>query len=196
MPITEVNDPLTLFHNWLQEAEEKEENVPTAACLATSNTNAIPSARMVLLKSADDRGFVFYTNLDSRKGGEIRQNPHAALCFHWKSLDRQVRVEGTVTLVSETDADAYFATRPRDAQIGAWASLQSKPLRSRSQLENQVAEYSAKFALGPVPRPGHWSGYCLNPTNIEFWENRSSRLHDRLKYERTKDRWRHEWLFP
>ena len=196
MPITEVNDPLTLFHNWLREAEEKEENVPTAACLATSNTNAIPSARMVLLKSADDRGFVFYTNLDSRKGGEIRQNPHAALCFHWKSLDRQVRVEGTVTLVSETDADAYFATRPRDAQIGAWASLQSKPLRSRSQLENQVAEYSAKFALGPVPRPGHWSGYCLNPTNIEFWENRSSRLHDRLKYERTKDRWRHEWLFP
>tara|TARA_B100000470_G_scaffold74963_1_gene57572 strand:- start:231 stop:821 length:591 start_codon:yes stop_codon:yes gene_type:complete len=196
MPITEVNDPLTLFHNWLQEAEEKEENVPTAACLATSNTNAIPSARMVLLKSADDRGFVFYTNLDSRKGGEIRQNPHAALCFHWKSLDRQVRVEGTVTLVSETDADAYFATRPRDAQIGAWASLQSRPLRSRSQLENQVAEYSAKFALGPVPRPGHWSGYCLNPTNIEFWENRSSRLHDRLKYERTKDRWRHEWLFP
>lgn len=196
MPITEVNDPLTLFHNWLQEAEEKEENVPTAACLATSNTNAIPSARMVLLKSADDRGFVFYTNLDSRKGGEIRQNPHAALCFHWKSLDRQVRVEGTVTLVSETDADAYFATRPRDAQIGAWASLQSRPLRSRSQLENQVAEYSAKFALGPVPRPGHWSGYCLNPTNIEFWENRSSRLHDRLKYERTEDRWRHEWLFP
>ena len=196
MPITEVNDPLTLFHNWLQEAEEKEENVPTAACLATSNANAIPSARMVLLKSADDRGFVFYTNLDSRKGGEIRQNPHAALCFHWKSLDRQVRVEGTVTLVSETDADAYFATRPRDAQIGAWASLQSRPLRSRSQLENQVAEYSAKFALGPVPRPGHWSGYCLNPTNIEFWENRSSRLHDRLKYERTKDRWRHEWLFP
>ena len=196
MPITEVNDPLTLFHNWLQEAEEKEENVPTAACLATSNTNAIPSARMVLLKSADDRGFVFYTNLDSRKGGEIRQNPHAALCFHWKSLDRQVRVEGTVTLVSETDADAYFATRPRDAQIGAWASLQSRPLRSRSQLENQVAEYSAKFALGPVPRPGHWSGYCLNPTNIEFWENRSSRLHDRLKYERTKDRWRHAWLFP
>ena len=196
MPITEVNDPLTLFHNWLQEAEEKEENVPTAACLATSNTNAIPSARMVLLKSADDRGFVFYTNLDSRKGGEIRQNPHAALCFHWKSLDRQVRVEGTVTLVSETDADAYFATRPRDAQIGAWASLQSRPLRSRSQLENQVAEYSAKFALGPVPRPGHWSGYCLNPTNIEFWENRSSRLHDRLKYERSKDKWRHEWLFP
>lgn len=196
MPITEVNDPLTLFHNWLQEAEEKEENVPTAACLATSNTNAIPSARMVLLKSADDRGFVFYTNLDSRKGGEIRQNPHAALCFHWKSLDRQVRVEGTVTLVSETDADAYFATRPRDAQIGAWASIQSKPLRSRSQLESRVAEYSAKFALGPVPRPGHWSGYCLNPTNIEFWENRSSRLHDRLKYERTKDRWRHEWLFP
>jgi len=196
MPITEVNDPLTLFHNWLQEAEEKEENVPTAACLATSNTNAIPSARMVLLKNADDRGFVFYTNLDSRKGSEIHQNPHAALCFHWKSLGRQVRVEGTVTLVSETDADAYFATRPRDAQIGAWASLQSKPLRSRSQLENQVAEYSAKFALGPVPRPGHWSGYCLNPTNIEFWENRSSRLHDRLKYERTKDRWRHEWLFP
>ena len=196
MPITELNDPLTLFHNWLREAEEKEENVPTAACLATSNANAIPSARMVLLKNADDRGFVFYTNLDSRKGGEIRQNPHAALCFHWKSLDRQVRVEGTVTLVSETDADAYFATRPRDAQIGAWASLQSRTLRSRSQLENQVAEYSAKFALGPVPRPGHWSGYCLNPTNIEFWENRSSRLHDRLKYERTKDRWRHEWLFP
>ena len=196
MPITEVNDPLTLFHNWLREAEEKEENVPTAACLATSNANAIPSARMVLLKNADDRGFVFYTNLDSRKGREIQQNPHAALCFHWKSLDRQVRVEGTVTLVSETDADAYFATRPRDAQIGAWASLQSRPLRSRSQLENQVAEYSAKFALGPVPRPGHWSGYCLNPTNIEFWENRSSRLHDRLKYERTKDRWRHEWLFP
>ena len=196
MPITEVNDPLTLFHNWLQEAEEKEENVPTAACLATSNTNAIPSARMVLLKSADDRGFVFYTNLDSRKGGEIRQNPHAALCFHWKSLDRQVRVEGPVTLVSETDADAYFATRPRDAQIGAWASLQSKPLRSRSQLENQVAEYAAKFGAGPIPRPGHWSGYCLSPTNIEFWENRSSRLHDRLKYERTKDRWRHEWLFP
>ena len=196
MPITELNDPLILFHNWLSEAEKKEENVPTAACLATANANAIPSARMVLLKNADDRGFVFYTNLDSRKGGEIRQNPHAALCFHWKSLDRQVRVEGAVTLVSETDADAYFATRPRDAQIGAWASLQSKPLRSRSQLENQVAEYSAKFGLGPVPRPGHWSGYCLNPTNIEFWENRSSRLHDRLKYERTKDRWRHEWLFP
>ena len=196
MPITELNDPLTLFHNWLSEAEIKEENVPTAACLATANANAIPSARMVLLKTADVRGFVFYTNLDSRKSGEIRQNPHAALCFHWKSLDRQVRVEGTVTLVSETDADAYFATRPRDAQIGAWASLQSKPLRSRSQLENQVAEYSAKLGLGPIPRPGHWSGYCLNPTKSEFCENRSSRLHARLNCERTEDRWRQAWLFP
>ena len=196
MPITEVSDPLTLFRNWLHEAEKKEVNEPTAACLATSSRNAIPSARMVLLKGADDGGFVFYTNMDSRKGDEIRQNPHAALCFLWKSLSRQVRVEGTVNSVSETDADAYFATRPRAAQIGAWASLQSKTLHSRSQLENRVAEYSAKFALGPVPRPGHWSGYCLNPTNIEFWENRNSRLHDRLKYERSKGRWRHEWLFP
>ncbi|HHZ68439.1 MAG TPA: pyridoxamine 5'-phosphate oxidase [Alphaproteobacteria bacterium] len=187
---------MVLFHDWLREAKDKEENDPTAACLATASADAIPSARMVLLKDANSDGFVFYTNLESRKGEDLLRNPQAALCFHWKSLRRQVRIEGNVTLVSATEGNEYFATRPRSAQIGAWASSQSKPLQTRFHLEKRVVEYTAKFGLSAIPRPEHWSGYRVAPKRIEFWRHGNFRLHDRLLYERNDTGWRREWLFP
>ena len=196
MAIRELDDPLVLFHDWLCEAKDKEENDPTAACLATASADAIPSARMVLLKDANSDGFVFYTNLESRKGEDLLRNPQAALCFHWKSLRRQVRIEGNVTLVSATEGNEYFATRPRSAQIGAWASSQSKPLQTRFHLEKRVVEYTAKFGLSAIPRPEHWSGYRVAPKRIEFWRHGNFRLHDRLLYERNDTGWRREWLFP
>ena len=196
MAIRALDDPLVLFHDWLREAQDKEENDPTAACLATASADAIPSARMVLLKDANSDGFVFYTNLESRKGEDLLRNPQAALCFHWKSLRRQVRIEGNVTLVSATEGDEYFATRPRSAQIGAWASSQSKPLQTRLHLEKRVVEYTAKFGLSAIPRPEHWSGYRVAPKRIEFWRHGNFRLHDRLLYERNDTGWRREWLFP
>ncbi len=189
-------DPYDMFKGWLAEAEQHEPNDPTAMALATCTPGGLPSVRMVLLKEVDARGFVFYTNLESRKGGELTANPQAALCFHWKSLRRQVRVEGPVTQVSDDEADAYFISRPRASQIGAWASRQSRPLTGRFELEKRVGEYAARFGLGKVPRPPHWSGFRLAAHTIEFWQDRPFRLHDRTVFHQDGDEWRIEHLFP
>src|SRR5438477_1074856 len=173
-------DPLEQFEAWLKEAEASEPNDPNGMALATAAADGMPSVRMVLLKGVDQRGFVFYTNLESQKGGELAATPKAGLCFHWKSLRRQVRVQGAVERVSDAEADAYFASRPRDSRIGAWASRQSRALSGRFELEKEVARYAAKYALGKVPRPPHWSGFRVEPLQIEFWRDRPFRLHDRL----------------
>jgi pyridoxamine 5'-phosphate oxidase len=164
--------------------------------LATVDGEGRPSVRMVLLKGADEAGFVFYTNYESRKGRELQANPNAALLFHWKSLRRQVRIEGPATPVGAGEADAYFASRARTSQIGAWASEQSRPLESRFHLEKRVAEFTARYAIGRVPRPPHWSGFRLRPFRIEFWQDGAFRLHDRLVFTRAGDRWTTEKLFP
>lgn len=191
-------DPFALFADWMAEAEKNEPNDPTAMALATVDAEGLPDVRMVLLKGFDAGGFVFYTNLESAKGNELAHTPKAALCFHWKSLRRQIRVRGAVTAVSEGEADAYFATRAKDSQIGAWASRQSRPLESRFALEKEVAKYAAKYALKKVDRPPYWSGFRIVPIQIEFWRDRPFRLHDRLVFKREGDgaRWRTERLFP
>ena len=191
-----ATDPFALFDEWMLEAEASEINDANAMTLATATADGAPSARMVLLKGIDDRGFVFYTNLDSRKGGELAVNPHAALCFHWKSLRRQVRVTGAVEPVSGEDADAYFESRPRGSRIGAWASRQSHPLASRRELIAEVARHTARFGLGDIPRPSNWSGFRVVPDTIEFWRDRPFRLHDRLVYSRAETGWRTKRLFP
>ena len=191
-----VADPIALFSAWLAEAEKHEPNDPNAMTVATSTVAGRPSLRMVLLKEHDERGFVFYSKLESRKGTELRDNPHAALLFHWKSLRRQVRIEGPVEPVSDADADAYFASRARASQIGAWASRQSRPLTGRFELEKRVGEYAAKFGLGAVPRPPHWSGWRVVPELMEFWQDRPFRLHDRTVYHRADTGWTTEHLFP
>jgi len=193
---TEVRDPYELFDEWFKTAAEKELHEPNAMALATADAGGMPSVRMVLLKGVDPRGFVFYTNYESRKGTQLLANRQAALCFHWKSLKRQVRVEGAIELVTPEEADAYFATRPRTSQIGAWASQQSRPLEGRLELEKRVALYTAKFGVGKVPRPPHWSGFRVLPQRIEFWEDRPFRLHDRLVYHRDGERWWTERLYP
>lgn len=199
---SETHDPFALFTTWLAEASAKEPNDPNAMALATVDADGMPDVRMVLLKGLDARGFVFYTNLESQKGCELATTPKAALCFHWKSLRRQIRVRGPVEPVSPEEADAYYASRPRDSRIGAWASQQSRPLESRFALEKAVARYAARYALGDVPRPPYWSGFRIVPRSIEFWQDRPFRLHDRLRFDRdaTADDMTADWttsrLYP
>ena len=189
-------DPFAHFESWMAEATKSEPNDPNAVCLATATPEGIPSARMVLLKGLDPRGFVFYTNLESRKGGELAANPHAALCFHWKTLHRSVRVEGAVEPVTGAEADAYYASRARGSRIGAWASRQSRPLESRFALEKAVAEYTMKFGVSEIPRPAFWSGFRVLPKRIEFWRDMPFRLHDRQVFHRVGEGWQVEALYP
>lgn len=196
--IHEKPDPLALFADWYAEAEKSEPNDPSALTLATVGPDGTPSARMVLLKGYDSSGFVFYTNYESRKGRQLIEHPKAAMLFHWKSLRRQVRLEGPVSQTTAAEADAYFATRARGSQIGAWASEQSRPLESRFALEKRVAEFTARHVVGTIPRPPHWSGFRLQPTLIEFWQDGAFRLHDRLEYRRTafEGPWSTRTLYP
>lgn len=195
--IREKTDPLALFADWYAEAEKSEPNDPSALTLATVGPDGTPSARMVLLKGYDSSGFVFYTNYESRKGRQLIAHPKAAMLFHWKSLRRQVRLEGPVSQTSAAEADAYFATRARGSQIGAWASEQSRPLEGRFALEKRVAEFTARHVVGSIPRPPHWSGFRLQPTLIEFWQDGAFRLHDRLEYSRASDgAWSTRTLYP
>lgn len=198
-----VEDPFALFKRWLAEAQNSEPNDPTAMALATVDASGLPNLRMVLLKGLDDdgtdkRGFVFYTNFEGTKGREILAHPKVALLFHWKSLRRQVRIRGTVSVVSDEEADAYYASRPRLSRIGAWASQQSRPLEGRFALEAEVARYTAKFAVGAIPRPPYWSGFRVTPLEIEFWRDGAFRLHDRVVYRRDAEGgpWGTTRLFP
>jgi len=194
----DLDDPIQLFDNWMEEAKKTEPNDPNAVALATSSKNNVPSVRMVLLKDFNQNGFVFYTNLDSQKGNELKQNPNVAMCFHWKSLLRQIRVNGTVSLVPNEVADDYYNSRSYESRIGAWASKQSKELKNRDQLNNSIEEYKKKYAdKNKVPRPNYWSGWNLSPTSIEFWLDGNSRIHERLKYTKnSKGGWIRILLSP
>lgn len=189
-------EPFDVFGQWLMDARAKEPNDPNAMTVATVDADGMPDARMVLLKDFDRQGFVFYTNTQSAKGRQILGAHKAALLFHWKSLRRQVRIRGTVEIVSDAEADEYFASRARNSQIGAWASEQSRPLESRFALEKRVAEYGLKFGIGAVPRPPHWTGFRIVPSEMEFWRDKPFRLHDRLKFERVGDGWVKSKLYP
>ncbi|WP_136660374.1 pyridoxamine 5'-phosphate oxidase [Nitratireductor sp. XY-223] len=191
-------EPLKLFGQWLSDAQDSEPNDPTALSLATVDEDGLPNVRMVLLKGFDERGFTIYTNFESQKGKELLASKKAAMCFHWKSLRRQVRLRGTVSVVSDEEADEYFATRPRGSRIGAWASQQSRPLEGRFALEKAVAEYTAKYPVGAIPRPSYWSGFRLSPVSIEFWHDRKFRLHDRIVFSRAAEgeAWTKTRLYP
>jgi pyridoxamine 5'-phosphate oxidase len=189
MEINSFQDPVELFQEWLKAASKTEPNDPEAMALATVGGDGQPSVRMVLLKSVDKKGFSFYTNMESRKGRELAENPRAALCFHWKSQLRQVRVEGKVEVVPAPLVDAYFKSRHLLSRLGAWASKQSQPVGSRSELEASVREYEEKFKGQEIPRPPYWSGYCVVPEKIEFWQQGEGRLHDRFLFTREGSGW-------
>ena len=197
-PLFRGEEPLALFARWLEEAGASEPNDPNGMALATADAGGLPDVRMVLLKDHDERGFVFYTNTESAKGLQLAANPQAALLFHWKSLRRQVRVRGPVEPVTDAEADAYFATRPRHSQIGAWASDQSRPMDGRFVLERRAAEFALKFGVSRVARPPHWTGFRVRPLRLEFWRDRPFRLHDRLVFERDglDAAWTRSRLFP
>lgn len=194
--ISTKDDPIELFTKWLGEAEKREPNDPTAMTLATVGADGMPDARMVLLKSVDESGFVFYTNLGSTKASNLEKNPVAALVFHWKSLRKQVRIRGMVERVSDAEADEYFSSRPRDSRIGAWASKQSQPLEGMFELEARVAKFAVKFAVGDIPRPEFWSGFRVIPQKIEFWADRPFRLHERVVFEKNNGEWSTKRIYP
>ena len=195
---TEAAEPFRLFAAWLEDAKKSEINDANGVALATVDADGMPDVRMVLLKGFDESGFVFYTNFESAKGRELLGSMKAAMCFHWKSLRRQVRVRGPVEIVSDAEADAYYATRPRGSRIGAWASQQSQPLESRFALEKAVARFTAKYGIGEIPRPAHWTGFRVRPVQIEFWHDRPFRLHDRLVFRRAEGAggWTRQQLYP
>ncbi|KQS67813.1 pyridoxamine 5'-phosphate oxidase [Rhizobium sp. Leaf371] len=195
---TEENEPFTLFGSWLEEAKKSEINDPNAVALATVDPDGLPNVRMVLLKDFDADGFVFYTNFESQKGREILATRKAAMCFHWKSLRRQVRLRGTVEIVGDEEADAYFQSRARGSRIGAWASKQSRPLESRFALEKAVAEFTARHPIGEIARPAYWSGFRIRPVSIEFWKDGAFRLHDRIEFRRpeTAGDWSKVRMYP
>jgi pyridoxamine 5'-phosphate oxidase len=189
-------DPFQLFADWFAEARQSEINDPDAMALATATPDGRPSVRMVLLKGHGPDGFVFYTNLDSRKGAELAANGHAALLFHWKTLRRQVRIEGPIDAVSDKVADAYFSTRSRDSRLGAWASYQSRPLEERATFEHRFEDMTRKFEGQPVPRPPRWSGFQVSPKSFEFWSDRAHRLHERRVFTPSNSGWREGFLYP
>lgn len=193
-----VENPFQLFDKWMVEAGKHEPNDPNAMALATVDADGLPNVRMVLLKGVQDGVFTFFTNLESAKGRELEANPKAALCFHWKSLRRQIRLRGPVMPASDEEADTYFATRPRGSRIGAWASQQSRPLESRFAFEKAIAKFTAKFGVGDVPRPPYWSGFSMTPVEMEFWHDRPYRLHDRIVFRRASadEPWTKDRLFP
>ncbi len=195
---TAADEPFALFEAWLNEATKSEPNDPNAMALATVDPDGLPDVRMVLMKGFDTEGFVFYSHIASQKGRELAANPKAALLFHWKSLRRQVRIRGNVTPVTDTEADAYFATRPKQAQIGAWASKQSQELESRFAFEQAIAKVAARYVIGEVPRPPGWSGWRITPSRIEFWHDRPFRLHDRIEFRRDAagQKWSKTRMYP
>ena len=193
----DLNDPLELFKIWMAEAEKKEIRDPTSSSLATANNAGQPNARMVLLKGLSHKGFVFYTNLNSSKSHDLKENPKAAMCFHWKSFNRQIRILGNVTQISDKEADDYFSSRPYESRIGAWASDQSKVMNKRDEFLKKIDEFKKKYKdTNNLPRPKHWSGWCLNPTSIEFWLHKENRNHERLRYKKISAGWKKEILYP
>ena len=193
----DLNDPIELFKIWMSEAENKEINDPNALSLATTSKNNEPNVRMVLLKGLSEKGFIFYTNLNSPKSIDLKINPKAAMCFHWKSLQRQIRILGSATQVNEKEADTYFNSRPYESRIGAWASDQSKTMNNREELLKKIQNFKKKYKDEKnLPRPKHWSGWCLNPSSIEFWLGDQFRIHERLKYNKISNNWKKEILYP
>ena len=193
----DLDDPLELFKIWMSEAQKNEINDPNALSVATSNKKKEPSVRMVLLKDFSKKGFVFYTNLNSPKSSNLKDNPKAAMCFHWKSLQRQIRIYGNINKVSDKEADMYFDSRPYESRIGAWASDQSKIMKSREEFLKKIEEFKKKYKDEKnLPRPKHWSGWCLNPQSIEFWLGDQYRIHERLKYNKVLSSWKKEILYP
>ena len=193
----DLDNPLELFKSWISEAEKKENKDPNALSLATTNSAGQPDVRMVLLKGLNSEGFVFYTNLNSSKSRDLKENPKAAMCFHWKSFNRQIRILGNVIQVNDKEADLYFKSRPYESRINAWASDQSKPMNERSEFLKKIEDFKKKYKnVKNVPRPPHWSGWCLKPLSIEFWLHKDNRNHERLRYNKTSKGWKKEILYP